>query len=543
MIKRLLSLRAWAFTALLLLVAVFFVGNFLSASAQITDEVQVPNANFDEDGGACTNWDVSGDTGCYLNTSIPGTNAELQSNGLYSYWIREHANGGFATIAPIQFGETVTATEMQTATFFSLPVSMWRQAAGFAHSVMCVDFFDEFGDPVGAQVCEPETGGINHPGGQGTIHTFNVTGSPPALARSFRFSIEASTSGDRNVLTEVGPMSVTFTPDAEEEEPDVNVDVDVVVDGDFDVDPQDIQDAINYAANLQNALCDSIPDLSSLAFVPDAWGGAGIGGQIAQIQQGVKDACFQESQITAQTEISDGLNNPNALPSIPDPAAYDDPQSSDISDRLNSAFGSATYQDNTVTAVNRQNDLLVYQTRVLVAQQERIYGRRDDPAAAISYDAPLISELDVDADPALAFAEGSYDQVKTKLSDETAPPDLAGAVLVSATLDAPVGGGSCLMTQSTAPPDNYDSLSAAWDIIRWNASVRIAETPLGSLACELASQPARSVTDVCYGDLGYGDELCVYGGTAMPVVTSTLDLFPPILLILAGIVVLRLWFG
>lgn len=319
----------------------------------------------------------------------------------------------------------------------------------------------------------------------------------------------------------------------------------------------DIEDAIETATAVYDFVCGGGLEASAFSLIPDAWGGAGIGGQIAQVSNQLQMICLQTATADNAVAQTDAMTTPGSRPVVASPNSYTDLTDAPLSQQIDAYIApQANQEDDLVTSTNRTNDLLVASIRYQNASMERAFGTNAARPAFQTESGPLMSQTDVDADPQIEFKEGDYGQTYGRLStlvtDSGVSPDAAGAVPLEAPAAAIDPDGACLNPGMTRPSDDYSTVEEALAILRWNAAVTLSGTNMGEFLCSMADQPARTVTELCIGSeapltimgttLASAEPICIYGANAPSYMNVLIGFMPTISLLLAGVGILKMIF-
>ena len=398
---------------------------------------------------------------------------------------------------------------------------------------------------------------LTHPWLRGTI---------PDDAASFRIEIFCSAVNGFNrvgcIFDEIGPMTF-IVPDGAPEPPPVDDPPaddppaddppdDDLPEGDFPVDADDVLEAIAIGEELIGNVCDNLPDLTGLGFAPSAFGGSGIGGQIAQLFGQVEANCLAQVQIDATT-------NPDGIADIAPPDIFVDPLNPSILEGYqNATIGFEDGQD-VVTASNRTNQLIRIQTQYQLAQNERIFG--SGPLENYETDrGPRITDEDLAQETNFEFAEGDYSQILGRtgalVDAENIQPDFSRRADLDDAFDAVTGDGAFFI-QNIDPP-TADGFEGAFQTIRWNAANTIGGSEIGAFIGSLATTNQQNITELCFGPTSglsvsgsiggqvqvvEANPVCVYGPRAPSYLNFMFGLMPTIMLMFAGVAVFKMFVG
>jgi hypothetical protein len=318
-----------------------------------------------------------------------------------------------------------------------------------------------------------------------------------------------------------------------------------------------ITEALEDATQVYDFICGGGLEASAMSLIPDAWGGAGIGGQIAMVSNQLQQLCFAEAQADNAVIQTDAMVNPDTRPTIPSPAAYSDPEAAPISTQIDAFIAPQANEDDTlVTAANRTNDLLVANIRYQNAAFERAFGTGTARPAFQTEGGPLMSEANVDLDPQIDFVEGDYGQMYGKLSANieasAVSPDAAGATDLLPLEEALDPDGACMGLNIPKPTGPVETIEDALAQLRWNSAVALSGTNMGEFLCSMVDRPERVVTEFCIGSetamsiggqtMAEAEPICIYGSNAPSYMNVLMGFLPTISLLLAGVGIVKMIF-
>jgi hypothetical protein len=319
----------------------------------------------------------------------------------------------------------------------------------------------------------------------------------------------------------------------------------------------EIQEALETAQEVYDFVCGGGLEASAFSLVPDAWGGAGIGGQIAQVSNQLQMICLQTASADYQQTQTEAMTVIAPKQVIPSPDPYIEPTYTPLSDVSEAYVAPQAYQnDNMITAANRTNDLLVASIRYQNAAYERAFGTGVARPAFQTEAGPLMSETDVDADVQVDFVEGDYGQMYGRLSDRVSSsgvvPDAAGASHLLPVEDALSAAGACMGLDIPKPTAPVEDVEGALAQLRWNAAVALSGTNMGEFLCSMVDRPERTVTEFCIGSesaitldgatLAQAEPICIYGSNAPSYMNVLIGFMPTISLLLAGVGIVKMVF-
>lgn len=323
-------------------------------------------------------------------------------------------------------------------------------------------------------------------------------------------------------------------------------------------DTAELDDIGDIFDGLQDFACGVGPDISKMK---KAGGGSSLGaivkavvnvyaGQLIAVQQQAEQLCLGNAQVdllgaigAEQAQTNDALSDPDPYTELSDPIPWADASYGDFTTRVDNAFSvSAPYDDDTVTALNRQNDILKFQTKLAAAQYERIYGKVDDKGASLAYDGPLMTEEAIEGDFSARIAEDDYGQAKAYIGGAAEEPDYKSALRDDLAAEAIDPDGACLATNLEAPPASIETVDDALAVIKHNAIAKLSASEVGTLACSLVSMPPIDSSSICFGSpFEQGGALCIKGPQAPAPFSIFWLALPAIVLFGAGILVLRMF--
>lgn len=380
-----------------------------------------------------------------------------------------------------------------------------------------------------------------------------VTGTVPQTTDKVRvnfYGIKDSGSTAQFRIIELNDLVLTYTPDSSS-----GVGTGQATDVLYN---PDLSDVVNQAQEAYTFVCDGGAETSLTGLVPDAWGGAGIGGQIAGILNQLQMICLQEASADNSVAQTDAMTNPEARSAIPSPNAYNEPEDAPLNILIEQYVApQAGESDDLVTAANRTNDLLVANIRYQNAAMEKAFGTGEARPNYQTEGGPLMSQVDTDADSQLEFVEGDYGQTYGRVSelvdDAQLVPDAAGAIELEPLAATLATEGACMGGGVTRPPgDTVTGIQDALARIRWNAAVTMSETNMGEFLCSLATMPARTVTEFCVGSesamvisgvaVASAEPICIFGSNAPSYLNYLMGLLPTITMLIAAVGVVKMIF-
>ena len=348
----------------------------------------------------------------------------------------------------------------------------------------------------------------------------------------------------------VSPMTITYTA-VSNSAPGEGTPIDVIYD------PGDLDEIVGQAQDVYDFVCGGGLEASALSLVPDVWGGAGIGGQIAMVSNQLQQLCFLEGDQQQQAAQTDALTAPDTRPAIASPNNYSDPTDTPLSDLIDTYIApSANQSDDLVTSANRTNDLLVASIRYQNAAYERAFGTGSARPSFQTEGGPLMSEANVDLDPQIDFVEGDYGQMYGKLSANleasSVAPDAAGASDLLPAESALDPAGSCMGLNIPKPTGPVETIEDALALLRWNSAVALSGTNMGEFLCSMVDRPERVVTEFCIGSesamsiggatMAEAEPICIYGSNAPSYMNVLIGFLPTISLLLAGVGIVKMVF-
>lgn len=313
--------------------------------------------------------------------------------------------------------------------------------------------------------------------------------------------------------------------------------------------------------------------LGGLSSLVGGSGGGGLGALIKAVFNIVKTQLkLNESGLITNCELAlSNLQTGAILQRLSEPNSIATPEiRAEIADimanpaagiAIDSALnGQSNQGDDQVTAANRTNNLLVANMRLQAQLSDRLLGTQQRPAYQLE-GGPLLNADDVVTDDGAEFPEGDYvgtrENLRSRLSEQgVTGPEYQDFDELIPEIEFESGNLSCI-SQLTPPADANGDGVAALEILKWNLANEVAKSNFGDFLCQITTQPARFVQELCLGPaqgivinnsavaltLVEPNAMCVYGPRAPSFLTILLDALGSVTLIFAAVAVFKMYFA
>lgn len=482
-------LRLWCCSGIAVLLAAVAGQQGL---AQSVATLNVPNGGFDSvTGGYPTDWTAQAGGGDVFT----GTSACLPSGGSSSYFCMNTSTAARARSALVNVA-WMTYSEKDSASLALSYSVAWRVCSGT--TAVTLRYFNYSEASIGTKTltlgCENSQ----------VFH--REDGFAPILTDDFMpldtayIAVEIQAYQDRAAWDSIGPLTITFDTDTSGGGSGGGGGGSVSLETLFDVDGSVIGTIQTAASGYVSQACGALSSIGSISgLVPDAWGGAGFGGQIAQILLGRHQICEQKAATVVLEDILDGIITPETLPGITGPVtpSAGTPAGATLPEYSDAIASHEGQSDDLVTAQNRANQIAIANAKYQLAELQKL---RDAHEVTYSYQTPRgprIAATDIAAqEPNMEFGEGDYAQTFERINELVDEAEIEPNMFRRSQASGTVveeDAGACLL--ETPAPDG-DGWAYQAERARWNIRQQLVGSDVGQLMCSIVD-PEITPGDLC----------------------------------------------